>query len=371
MTGTRPDRDPVAEQTEVGQSSAVPTEPDVASDPTPTAGAARRSRRRAVAIWSLRVVAVVVALAVLAAFVPVSSSDLDARAEPTTDYDAAIARFDAATADESSQGVIDACRSQRLVHGERTEVAVVLFHGLTNCPKQFVEFAEHLHDDGANVIVMRAPHHGLGDGGVIGDVSKVGPLSAEELRDFADESVDIAAGLGDRVEVLGLSMGGVLAMWTAQFRSDVDRVVAVAPAISIPRVPHLLTTGFVNLANRLPDFSLPSAGSKLDHAYAGESTGALAAMFLLARANENEISSSPAAADQVTVVLNPDDDQVDNGEVRQLVERWQDGDGEVEIVELPATGLPHDVIDPDQPDADVDAVYPALFELLEAGRPDA
>lgn len=328
----------------------------------------QRSRRRTIAIWTVRVVAVLVALAVLAAVVPVSSSDLDARADATTGYVEAIARFDDATADEADLGAIDVCRSQRFVHGERTDVAVVLFHGLTNCPKQFVEFAEHLHDEGANVIIMRAPHHGLGDDGAIGDVSKVGPLTAEELRDFADESVDIATGLGERVEVLGLSMGGVLAMWTAQFRGDVDRVVAVAPAVSIPRVPHFVTTAFVNLGNRLPNFSLPSSGSKLDHAYAGESTGALAAMFLLARANENEIRSRPAAADDVTVVLNPDDDQVDNGEVRQLVERWDDRDGAVQIVELPAIGLPHDVIDPDQPDADVGTVYPVLYELLEAGR---
>lgn len=333
--------------------------------------APHRTRWRTIGVWVVRVVAVLVALVLVAAVVPVSSSDLDAQADATTDFDEAITRFDAVTADESSQGVIDACRSQRFVHDERTDVAIVLFHGLTNCPKQFVEFAEHLHADGANVIIMRAPHHGLGDEGSIGDVSKVGPLSAEELRDFADESVDIATGLGERVEVLGLSMGGVLAMWTAQFRPDVDHVVAVAPAISIPRVPHLLTTAFVNLGNRLPNFSLPSAGSKLDHAYAGESTGALAAMFLLARANENEISSAPAAADEVVVVLNPDDDQVDNGEVRQLVERWEDGDGEVEIVELPAIGLPHDVIDPDQPDADVETVYPMLFDLLETGRGDS
>lgn len=310
-----------------------------------------------------------VVLTLVAAIVPVSSSDLDARPDAAGDYDEAIARFDAFAADEAGLGVIEACRSRRFVHDERTEVAVVLFHGLTNCPQQFVDFAEHLHDDGANVIILRAPHHGLGDDdGTIGGVSKVGPLSAGELRDFADESVDIAAGLGDRVEVLGLSMGGVLAMWTAEFRDDVDRVVAVAPAISIPRVPHFVTTAFVNIANRLPNFSLPSGGATLDHAYAGESTGAISAMFLLARANENELKNHPAAAREVVVVLNPDDDQVDNGEVRQLVERWNDDDGPVEIVEFPAIGLPHDVIDPDQPKADVEAVYPTLFELLEAGR---
>jgi carboxylesterase len=228
-----------------------------------------------------------------------------------------------------------------------------------------------MYDTGANVLILRAPHHGLanaqGDG--VGGVGKVGSLSAQELRDFADDAVDIAAGLGDEVDVLGLSMGGVLALWTGEFRDDVDRVVAVAPAVSIPRVPHFLTTAFVNVGNRLPNFSLSSPGVKLDHAYAGESTGALAAMFLLARAVGNEIPGSTAAAREVTVVLNPDDNQVDNGEVKDLVGRWSDADGTVDVVEFPATGLPHDVIDPGQPAGDVDTVYPILLELLAGDEP--
>ena len=64
------------------------------------------------------------------------------------------------------------------------------------------------------------------------------------------------------------------------------------------------------------------------------------------------------------MVLNPDDEQVDVGEVRQLVERWEDADGMVEIVDLPAVGLPHDVIDEDQPDGDDDLVYPLLVDLV-------
>lgn len=324
-----------------------------------------RQRWKKVLRWTGIAFAVVFALIVVGAVVPVSSSGLDARPEPTSTYDEAMARFDEVTADEDELGVTDACRSRRFVHGEATDVAVVLFHGLTNCPKQFVEFAEHLHEDGANVIILRAPHHGLGDEtGAIDDVSRVGPLSVHELRDYADDSIDIATGLGDTVQVVGLSMGGVLAMWTAEFRDDVDLVVAVAPAISIPGVPHFVTTAFINLFDRLPNFSLPSPGVKLDHTYSGESTGALASMFLLARATENELTSGRSATDQVVVVLNPDDDQVDNDEVAQLVVRWADEDGSVEIVMLSSSGLPHDVIDPDQPEGNVGGVYPVLFDLL-------
>mgnify|MGYP001817760432 CR=1 FL=1 len=205
------------------------------------------------------------------------------------------------------------------------------------------------------------PRHGLanGDGTAIGGVGKVGSLSALELRDDADDSIDVAAGLGDEVRVLGLSMGGVLAMWTAQFRDDVQRVVAVAPAISIPGLPHFVTTAFVNLGNRLPNFSLPGS-SKLDHASGNRPGRCQRCSCSPVRTRTN----SPAAADEVVVVLNPDDEQVDVGEVRQLVERWEDADGMVEIVDLPAVGLPHDVIDEDQPDGDVDLVYPLLVDLV-------
>ena len=65
----------------------------------------------------------------------------------------------------------------------------------------------------------------------------------------------------DEVRVLGLSMGGVIAAWTAQHRSDVDRVVAVAPAINIPGVPAVLTHLFRNVFGKLPNISLPMSWS--------------------------------------------------------------------------------------------------------------
>ena len=44
----------------------------------------------------------------------------------------------------------------------------------------------------------------------------------KELMEMCDTSVDIAGGLGDRVHVLGLSMGGVMAAFNAQFRKDIE-----------------------------------------------------------------------------------------------------------------------------------------------------
>ena len=324
--------------------------------------------------WGPRIVtavAIVIVPVVALTLVLVPSSDLGALPDPTVSYEEALERYAEVSAIDDREPVYEPCRSQLLDHGRRTEQVVVLFHGLTNCPQQYLDFGREIFETGANVLILRTPRHGLAssydtiDEGV-GSVDVVGRLTANELRDFADDAIDIATGLGDSVVVSGLSMGGVIATWVAQFRSDVDRVVAVAPAVSIPGVPHVITTAFINLFNRVSNLSLPSSGT-LDHAYHGESTGALAAMFLFAQATENESTTRPAAVDEVIVVLNPTDNQVDNEHVRDLVDDWEDGDGVVEIQMLPDVGLPHDVIDEDQAAGDVDLVYPILIPLITDG----
>jgi carboxylesterase len=59
--------------------------------------------------------------------------------------------------------VIDPCLSRLYTHGEKTERAVVLVHGLTNCPKQWELFAQEAYRRGWNVLVLRLPEQGLGD----------------------------------------------------------------------------------------------------------------------------------------------------------------------------------------------------------------
>ena len=339
----------------------------LAAEPIAANSVMHRSRGRSAAFVSVVVLAPIVALMV----VPVPTSGLDAELNATVDYEQSLERFSEISSQDDSSGVFEPCQSQLLEHGRRTEQVVVLFHGLTNCPKQFVDLGQELFEDGANVLIMRAPRHGLTGTASspvdsVGSVDLVGRLTAHELRDFADDAIDIAQGLGDEVVASGLSMGGVLALWTAQFRPDVDRVVAVAPAISIPPVPSFVTVAFNNLFSRVPNLSLPST-SKLDHAYHGESTGALAAMFLLAQATDNSIADRPAAVGEVIVVLNPTDNQVDNDAVQSLVGEWADADETVDLVFLPDIGLPHDVIDKDQAAGDIDVVYPILLPLIRDG----
>jgi hypothetical protein len=139
---------------------------------------------------------VLVGLLVVLAFVPLSSVDLAAQPDSAPDYAATVKRFDAIAAEEERLGVFDKCRSRLLQHGKHTNVSVVLVHGLTNCPEQWVEFAETLHAQGANVLILRMPHHGLAnaDGTAVGSVSNLTALTGLELRDYADTAADRALG---------------------------------------------------------------------------------------------------------------------------------------------------------------------------------
>ena len=100
-------------------------------------------------------------------------------------------------------------RSILLTRGAPTGRVIVLLHGLTDSPLQFAPLAKRLYADGNNVFVPRMPHHGLRAGGV----GALAALSSSGLRNFADSIVYSAAGLGDSVIVVGLSLGGTVAAW--------------------------------------------------------------------------------------------------------------------------------------------------------------
>jgi pimeloyl-ACP methyl ester carboxylesterase len=317
-------------------------------------------------------VAVLVLLAILAALVlwPASTKGLASTPKPVTDYQRATAAVERIRADERDD-VIQPCRSRVLTHGEKTERAVVLVHGLTNCPAQWERFAREVYERGWNVLVLRLPEHGLGDPatGKIGSVSHLKDLDAEKLARYADQAVDIGRGLGEHTDVIGLSLGGTVAAWIAQERADVDRVVAIAPAIGMPTFPYAFTWGITNLFEHLPDISVGGV-TKLAHEYQGWSTGGIGDTFVLGKFVREEAGEEEAAAPEISVMLNPNDETISNPLAEDLVERWRAHGHEVTLYWLPkAPALEHDVIDPGQPWARPAFVYPKVRALLEGTTP--
>jgi esterase/lipase len=282
---------------------------------------------------------------------------------PVADYDAAIARFAQVQAEEDDT-INPLCRSKLMTHGKKTERVIVLVHGITNCPQQFVEFAPLFFERGYNVLIPRMPRNGLADR----MTNELKSLTAEELRDCSNTMVDIARGLGDHVTFLGLSVGGSMAVWVAQNRPDVDKVVVIAPSI-----------GFTNLgADRLTSFAivlfryLPNIATQYffpfqdgpQHSYLGYSSHSIGEVMRFGKSIMKSAKQEKPAAQSILMVTNAADTAVNSKMNRELVNFWRaNGYNQIEEYEFSADKkLIHDIVDPQQVQQQTALVYPILLD---------
>jgi len=312
---------------------------------------------------ALAIVALIAALAV----VPIDTRPLPAHPHPIADFARAVATYDSLRAIEADLVMPDAA-SLIYAHDEKRPRSIVLIHGLTNSPRQFRELAEQFYERGYNVIVPRLPEHGFR----AADVGALKRLTAEKYRDYADQAVDVAAGLGDSVFVIGLSAGGNVAAWIAQHRPDVTRVVVVAPAIGLARVPNLLAAPTMNLLERVPNLTFhqkPDSGR--GHAYFGVSTRGLGETLRFGASIMEQADLGAPGVHDLAMVLNENDRTIDPDVARRLVDRWR-SDGTVVMVSFQfdkRLALPHDVVDMTQRCGMTDVVYPVLIALVEKREP--
>jgi carboxylesterase len=295
----------------------------------------------------------------LAAALPTSIRSLGPHPKPAPDYEAAMQLTQAfrradTVAAPGGESII-------LVHGRRTPRAFVLFHGLANSPREYRELAATLYAGGDNVFAPRLPEHAL-RGGTAGDLRR---LTAESLRNVADAAIDIASGLGDTVVVLGFSLGGNMAAWTAQFR-PVARVVIVSPALGLSHLSTIAQTPVMNLTLRLPNYSLTEHADSLRPERAlGWSTRAVGQILRLGAAVRDAADQHAPSAGDIRVLVNANDETVNRDAIDELVAHWSAKRERVSMFELPdSLRLPHDVIDPDEYGGNTKVVYPVILSLL-------
>lgn len=297
---------------------------------------------------------------------PPRINGLQSRRNPTGSYAEARTRFERLAARDGAE-VNPVCRSMLFEHGATTESAVVLLHGMTNCPLQFKAFGAELHQRGHTVLVPRLPRNGLSDR----RTAELGRLTAAECTTFSDEIVDIAAGFGRRITVLGLSAGGTLAAWIAQERSEVARTVVVAPFFGIstfaPAYQALMRNAFLRLPNIMLDDGAEEVLRKPAHNYVRKATRSFGALMVTGEYVLRAARRSPPATSEVVLVSNAADVVVNRELIALLAERWrQHAPGRVSQFEFAASdGLAHDIIDPLQPTARVEYVYPILMEYID------
>ncbi len=265
--------------------------------------------------------------------------------------------------------ISDAGRSRLLEHGRATPLAVVLIHGLTNAPQQWVPFATELHGRGHTVVIPRLPGHGKLDRGT----TALARVKANAYLETTSDAIDIARGLGARLIVCGLSIGGAFAAWHALQRRDIDRALALVPLFGIRRWPLLADHLLAALLGGLPNAFLPwdprGDGSQIPaYGYPRFATRALAATLRIGLEVERA-SHRLAAGGEVVMALNGHEPACENTIACRIAERLSASRyGAARTVvwsDLPAI---HDIVDPTNPHGRTDLVYPRLRGEIEGGR---
>jgi alpha-beta hydrolase superfamily lysophospholipase len=305
---------------------------------------------------ALGVVVVVLLVAVVAVYAwPLGSDHLRTAPTATLDFADSQARAQAAVqADETDPSVRPECRTQSLIHPQRTAKAVLMLHGYTDCPKQYTELAKLFYDRGYNVFVPRAPRHG------VTDLNAHTKLQADELIDYANSSLITVSGLGDEVGVIGVSGGAVLGTWLAEYRPDVvQRLLVLSPFFTpaSSQAPRFAVKPLIVLyGNRLlPDHRTSN----------GFSFAALSQYLRIAR----NYKSDPVNAElkSVAVVTSAGDPFIDRGDAVRIPSRFATRNGlTAASFEIPASfGIGHDTVETAQLGthaAELDARYLALYE---------
>ncbi len=323
----------------------------------------KRALWKRILIWAGIVILAVFVFILIVGMFPISLDGFGAQPNPINDYDEAVSRVEALQQEEAPI-TKEIGRSLLMTHGEKTEDVYVLVHGVTNAPHEFEEFGQLLYDQGANVLILRMPQHGL----LSGDIKELKNLTPEQVREYADLTIDIATGLGDNITVIGLSAGGTLAGWLAQNRDEVDRAVLMSPFMGIKQTPMFLDPILMRAFLRLPGIAIGGASeADREWVYKGESSRGVATFMLLGQALIKQAQEASPQTDQILVLTTAADMAADNGWADKLVEIWQQQGMEVDAYEFPkADDIPHASIDPFTEEAIRQKVYDKIFEWLSA-----
>lgn len=270
---------------------------------------------------------------------------------------------------EDGDDVAPACRTQVLLGSGPSEEAVLLFHGYTNSPAQWREVASAYFSAGTNVIIPRVPFHGMADP-FNKELSKLTP---KVLAEFTDRSVEAAEGLGMRLRVAGLSLGGLLAAYAAKHHDSVDEAVLIAPFFQPKAVPAWVDAPFDAAMLAMPDvYSWWNPGKKEAEvrgtwAYPKFSLKAVAAMIDLRRRLEREKPRRTTKADRIVLLINDHDIAIRNDVARTVTnEQFADLTMRLDTVVLEnSLGLAHDIVEPNGANRDkMDVARERLWPLL-------
>jgi carboxylesterase len=286
---------------------------------------------------------------------------LDSEPDPATSYEEAVARF--TELQQAEQGLVTVVSgSQLLVYGEKTPRVYIMIHGITNSPLQWLELGEYLYDQGSNVLILRMPYHGLQSL----NVGELKVLRSQDLRAYADQAMDIAAGLGDEVVVVGISGGGTVSSWLAQNRPEVSRSVLLAPFYGPIGVPYYVNPILINAFSRLPNISLLKPNEPVhDWVYRGEATRGVAAFLGIGQMVRKQALDGISPEGQVFILTTANEDTANNRSTAGIVNLWRKAGTDVVTYEFEVSQeIPHNSVDPAADPIKKLLVYDKILEFL-------
>jgi len=270
--------------------------------------------------------------------------------DPAADRAAALAKLAELSAQDAD--LPEATRTRLLEPDAPTDLTLVIWHGFTNAPPQFLAVAEHLRDAGFRVLLPRLPRHGLPDL-LNRDLAK---LTAQELVAFIDTCIDIAAGLGDRVWVIGLSAGGSLAAFAAATRAEIGRAVLMAPLVAPSGFPMPAVRLLVKFPRIVPNYYMwwdrkvkaDLSLSQSPHAYPGFPVPGVMPFLHLSESLFDGSVPVNHRLERLVLVTNPNDEAVGQDAAHAFATRVFEGDadyyGEAHVAE--SLKWTHDFVDP-------------------------
>ena len=200
----------------------------------------------------------------------------------------------------------------------------LVLHGFTGNPQSMRGLALVLADAGFTVEMPLLPGHGT-------DVADMVPTRWEDWSAAAEAAYLDLAARSDAVVVVGLSMGGMLAVWLAEHHPEIAALALVNPMVAPPDGD---TVGFVQAMIDNGDELAPGVGSDIALEGSVESAYAelplQAALSLFAAATEVE-SALESVTCPVLLFTSTQDHVVDPKSSALLVERAK---GPVEQVVL-------------------------------------
>lgn len=270
-------------------------------------------------------------------------------------------------------GISPETRTRLFEPDHDTDTTIVIWHGFTNAPTQFVEISERLRQAGHRVLLPRMPRHGIAD--LLN--RELAHLTAEELVEHTDTCIDIAAGLGKRVWVVGLSAGAVLAAWAALSRPQVERVVLAAPLVAPKGFPMPLVRFFVRFRRMVPPMYMwwdPRKKADIGespHAYPGFPVRGIMPFLHLSESMFDRVLKPNHTLRRVVLLSNPGDFAIRRDAAREFV--WhvfdQHSDYLAEATVNADLGWWHDFVDPwSHHGGTTDEVAPIFFTTLGIGE---